>query len=79
MSELIICKKRSLYLKVAITTKYGEFFELFLLPVKINNQLVSVRNIYVASDLAFLVILVGKEHSSPKWCMKCQLQSSLWL
>ena len=35
-----------------------------------NNQQLSSSNIYVTGDLAFLVILLGKEHSSPHWCIK---------
>ena len=30
-----------------------------------NNQHISPSNIYVTGDLVFLVILIGKEHSSP--------------
>ena len=48
-------------------------------PIKIDNHQVSIDNIYVTSDLAFLVILLGKDFSSPKWCFKCKLQPNVWL
>ena len=35
-----------------------------------NNQQLSPSNIYVTGDLACLVILLGKEHSSPHWYIK---------
>ena len=33
----------------------------------INNHQVSIDNIYVTGDLAFLIILFGKNNSSYKW------------
>ena len=43
-----------------------------------NNQQLSSSNIYVTGDLAFLVILLGKEHLSPHWCTKYQSTSKDW-
>ena len=43
-----------------------------------NNQQLSSSNIYVTDDLAFLVILLGKEHAFPHWCIKCQSTSKDW-
>ena len=43
-----------------------------------NNQQLSSSNIYVTGDLAFLVILLGKEHSSLHWYIKCQSTSKHW-
>ena len=43
-----------------------------------NNQQLSPSNIYVTGDLVFLVILLGKKHSSPHWCMKCMSPSKHW-
>ena len=43
-----------------------------------NKQQLSTSNIYVTCDLAFLVILLGKEHSSPRWCIKCQSTFKNW-
>ena len=43
-----------------------------------NNQQLSSSNIYVTGDLAFLVILLEKEHSSPHWCIKCKSPSKDW-
>ena len=44
----------------------------------LNNQQLSSSNIYVTCDLAFLVILLEKEHSSPHWYIKCQSTSKDW-
>ena len=38
----------------------------------------SPSNVYVTGYLAFLVILLGKEHSSPHWCIKCKSPSKYW-
>ena len=46
-------------------------------PIKIGNHQVSIDNIYVTGDLEFLVILLGKEFSSPKWCFKYKLHPKL--
>ena len=35
--------------------------------------------IYVTSDLAFLVILLGKAFYLPKWCFKWKLYLKAWL
>ena len=43
-----------------------------------NNQQFSQSNIYVTGDLVFLVILLGKEHSSLHWCIKCKSPSKHW-
>ena len=43
-----------------------------------NNQQLSSSNIYVTGDLAFLVILLGKEHSSPHWYIKCKSPPIDW-
>ena len=48
-------------------------------PIKIDNHQVSIDNIYVTDDLAFLFILVCKEFSSPKWCFKCRLYRKVQL
>ena len=60
-------------LKNVIIDKLQESFKLMLNPIKIDNHQVSIDNIYVTDDLAFLFILVCKEFSSPKWCFKCRL------
>ena len=46
---------------------------LMLEPIIINNHQVSIDNLYVTRDLEVLVIVLGKEFSSPKWCFKCKL------
>ena len=43
-----------------------------------NNQQLFSSNIYVTDDLAFLVILLGKEDSSPYWRIKYNSPSKDW-
>ena len=43
-----------------------------------KNQQLSSSNIYVTDDLAFLFILLGKEHSSPHWRVKYKSPSKYW-
>ena len=52
---------------------------LMLERIKFDNQHISISNIYVTSDLEFLVILLGKEFDSPKWCFKYKLHSKAQL
>ena len=33
---------------------------------------------YVTGDLAFLAMMLGKEHSSPHWCIQCKSPSKYW-
>ena len=60
-------------LKNTIIDELQELFKLMLDPIKIDNHQVFIDNIYVTRDLAFLVILLGKDFSSSKWCFKCKL------
>ena len=53
-------------LKNTIIEKLQESFMLILDPIRFNNHQVSIENLYVTSDLAFLIILLGKEFSSAK-------------
>ena len=46
--------------------------------MQFNNEPLSPSNIYVTGDLAFLVILLGKEYSSPHWCIKFKSPSKHW-
>ena len=57
-------------LKNTIIDKLQDSFKLVLEPITIDNHQVSIDNIYVTRDLAFLVILLGKELTSPKWRFK---------
>ena len=57
----ILCKKdNGNILKNTIIEKLQESFMLMLYPIKIDNHHVSIDNLYVTDDLAFLVILWGK-------------------
>ena len=63
----ILCKKDyDDILKNTIIEKLQESFMLVLDPIRIDNHQVSIENLYVTSDLAFLIILLGKEFSSAK-------------
>ena len=63
----ILCKKdNGNILKNTIIEKLQESFMLVLDPIRIDNHQVSIENLYVTSDLAFLIILLGKEFSSAK-------------
>ena len=40
------------------------------------NLLISIPcNIYVTGDLVLLVIVLGKDYTSPHWCIKCKAPS----
>ena len=43
-----------------------------------NIHHLSPSNIYVIVDIAFLVVLLGKESSSPHWCIKFKSPSKHW-
>ena len=76
----ILCKKdNSDILKNTIIDELQESFKLMLDPIKIDNHQVYIEYIYVTGDLAFLIILLGKDFSSPKWCFKCNLHPNAWL
>ena len=75
----ILCKKdNGIILKNTIIKDLGDSINSLNEEMIFNNQQLSSSNIYVTGDLAFLVILLGKEHSSPHWCIKCQLTSKDW-
>ena len=70
----ILCKKdNDDILKNTIIDKLQDSFMLMLDPITTENHHVSIDNLYVTGDLASLVILLGKEFLSPKWCFKCKL------
>ena len=72
----ILCKKdNGIILKNTIIKDLGDSINSLNEEMTFNNQQLSSSNIYVTGDLAFLVILLGKEHSSPHWCIKCQSTS----
>ena len=45
----------------------GDSINLLNESMSFNNQQLAQFNIYITGDLAFLVILLGKEHSSPQY------------
>ena len=63
----IRCRKdNDTILKYAIITKLGELFEKSLYTVSFNNEFIPILNTYIIDDLAFLVIILEKEHYSSK-------------
>ena len=75
-----LCKKGNGYiLKNTIIDKLQDLFKLMIDSVTIDNHQVSINNLYVTDDLAFLVILQGKDFSSSKWCFKCKLHPKVLL
>ena len=76
----ILCKRNNgLIFKNTIIKTLHDSFKLVLLSKTFNNQQLSITNIYVTSDLAFLVILLSKEYASPKWCIQLRLRPKVWL
>ena len=62
----ILCKKdNGIVLKNTMIKDLGDSINSLNESMSFNNQQLSSSNIYVTGDLAFLVILLGKEHSSP--------------
>ena len=66
VAYIFIKKHNGDILKNTILDKVQESFKLTLVSITIDNHQVYIDNIYVTSELAFLVILLGKECSSPK-------------
>ena len=76
----ILCKQdNGDILKNTIVNKLQDLFKLMIETISIDNHQLSIDNLYVTGDLAFLVILLGKEFSSPKWCFKCKVNPKIWL
>ena len=55
-------------LQNTIIDKLQESFVLMLEHMTLDNQQVSISNIYITGDLVFFVIILDKELFSPKWC-----------
>ena len=68
-------KNNGIILKNTIIKDLGDSINSLNEEMIFNNQQLSSSNIYVTGDLVFLVTLLGKEHSSPHWCIKCQSTS----
>ena len=78
MGYILYKKDNGIILKNTIIKDIGDSINSLNESMSFNNQQLSISNIYVTGDLAFLVILLGKEHSSPHWCIKCQSPSKDW-
>ena len=59
--------------------KLQDSYKLMLKRILIDNHQVSIDNLYITGGLDFLVILLGKEFSSPKWCFRSKLRPKVWL
>ena len=69
----ILCKKdNGIILKNTIIKNLGDSINLLNESMSFNKQQLSSSNMYVTDDLAFLVNLLGKEHSSPRCFIKCK-------
>ena len=67
----ILCKKdNGIILENTIIKDIGDSINLLNKSMSFNNQKLCPSNIYVTGELAFLVILLRKEHSSPQCCIK---------
>ena len=76
----ILCKNRQWrYTPECYNRKTQKSFILILDPITIYNHQVYIDNLYITSDLSSLVMLLGEELSSPKWCFKCKLYPKVWL
>ena len=74
-----LCKKdHGLVLKNTTIKDLGNSINLLNESMLCNNQQLSPSNIYVTGDLTCLSILLGKEYSSPYWCIKCKSPSKNW-
>ena len=77
MGYILYKKDNVMILKSTIIKDLGNSINSLNESMSFNNQQLSSSNIYVTGDLAFLVILLGKEHSSPHWCIKCKSPSKI--
>ena len=76
----IYCKKdNGSMLENTIIMKFVESFKKSLYSFSFNNQHTPIPNICVTGGLNVLVILVGKEHYSPKWYIKTIIYSKEWV
>ena len=71
-------KNNRIIQKNTIIRDLGDSINLLNESIIFNNQHISPSNIYVTGDLVFLVILLGKEYSSPHWCIKFKSPSEYW-
>ena len=72
----ILCKTNNgTILKNTTMKNVRDSINLLNESMSFNNQHLSPYNIYLICHLEFLVILLGKEHSSPHWCIKCKSPS----
>ena len=78
VSYILYKKDNGIILKNIIIKGLGDLVNLLNESMSFNNQIISPSNKYVTGDLAVLVILLRKEHSSPRWCIKCKSPSKYW-
>ena len=77
--DYILCKKdNGIILKNTIIQDLGDSINLLNELMSFNSQQLSPSNIDATGDLEFLVILLGKEQSSPHRCIKYKSPSKYW-
>ena len=72
-------KDNGVIMRNTMINHLGDSINLVKESILFNNQHTSPLNIHVTGGLAFLVILLGKEHSSPHWRIKCNSSSKYWI
>ena len=78
MRYILYKKDNGVIMRNTLINHLGDSINLVKESILFNNQHTSPLNIHVTGGLAFLVILLGKEHSSPHWCIKCKSPSKYW-
>ena len=71
-----LCKKDTeITLENTIIKDLEDSINLLNKSMTFNNQHLFPSNIYVTGNLVFLVMMLGKEHASLHWCIKCKSSS----
>ena len=78
MGYILYKKDNGIILKNTIIKDFSDSINSLNESMSFNNQQLSTSNIYVTVDLACLVILLGKEHSSLHWCIEFHSPSKYW-
>ena len=75
MCVVYCARRKSIILKKSIIKYLRDSINLLNETMTFNDQHLFSCNIYVIGDLAFFVVMLGKEHSSSHWCIwmfRCQ-------
>ena len=66
-------------LKNQLGRKHIIIMKLGVFSTSFNHQSIPKIYVYLIGDLVCLVVLLGKEHSSNFWCLKCKLYPSQYI